>query len=134
MEVVDMGQEAFRTIWPPSVVWPDTCSSVRIRLRHFYRPLLYLLKEFLFDQFFVLSTLRLRACDTSMPPSFAFHAFNVALLISFFRHTSAVFIPPSCSRSTAIFCSLLNLVFLTSVSSRRRTVVSRSNKLLARAA
>src|SRR3546814_10167205 len=38
------------------------------------------------------------------------------------RHTSAVCIPPSCSRSTAMICSSLNLVFLTSVSSRRRTL------------
>ncbi|WP_097063401.1 sugar transferase [Sphingomonas guangdongensis] len=38
------------------------------------------------------------------------------------RHTSAVLIPPSCSRSTAMICSSLNLVFFTSISSRRRTL------------
>src|SRR3546814_2740818 len=66
------------------------------------------------------STFSLRACDTSMPPYLAFHAYSVALLMPCLRHTSAVFIPPSCSRSTAMICSSLTLVFLTSVSSRRR--------------
>src|SRR3546814_4885015 len=68
------------------------------------------------------STFSLRACDTSMPPYLAFHAYSVALLMPCLRHTSAVFIPPSCSRSPAMICSSLNLVFLTSVSSRRRTL------------
>src|SRR3546814_4315038 len=68
------------------------------------------------------STFSLRACDTSMPPYLAFHAYSVALLMPCLRHTSAVFIPPSCSRSTAMICSSLNPVFLTSVSSRRRTL------------
>src|SRR3546814_8820823 len=44
------------------------------------------------------STFSLRACDTSMPPYLAFHAYSVALLMPCLRHTSAVFIPPSCSR------------------------------------
>src|SRR3546814_4111409 len=57
-----------------------------------------------------------------LPPYLAFHAYSVALLMPCLRHTSAVFIPPSCSRSTAMICSSLNLVFLTSVSSRRRTL------------
>src|SRR3546814_2368470 len=68
------------------------------------------------------STFSLRACDTFMPPYLAFHAYSVALLMPCLRHTSAVFIPPSCSRRTAMICSSLTLVFLTSVSSRRRTL------------
>ena len=50
-----------------------------------------------------------------MPPYLAVHAYSVALLIPCLRHTSAVFIPPSCSRRTAMICSSLNLVFFTSV-------------------
>lgn len=62
----------------------------------------------------------LHACDTSQ--YFAFYAHNVALRMPCLRQMSAAFIPPSCSRRTAAICSSLNLVFSTSVSSRRRAL------------
>src|SRR3546814_10826719 len=64
------------------------------------------------------STFSLRACDTSLPPYLAFHAYSVALLMPCLRQTSAVFIPPSCSRSTPLICSSPHLALLTSVSPR----------------
>ncbi len=46
-----------------------------------------------------------------MPPDLAFHAKNIALLIPWRRHTSAVFAPLSYSPRIAMICSSANLDF-----------------------
>src|SRR5262249_34853661 len=55
------------------------------------------------------SAFRRRASETSMPPYFAFHLYNVALLMPCFRQTSSLLTPASCSRRIAMICSSLNL-------------------------
>ncbi len=49
------------------------------------------------------------AYETSSPPYFAFHVWNVALLIPCFRHASTIETPASCSRKIPMICSCVNL-------------------------
>ena len=56
----------------------------------------------------VLARSRL-ASDTSMPPYLAFQLYRVASEIPCLRASSPVFAPASCSRSTAMICSSVNL-------------------------
>src|ERR1700688_4097329 len=55
------------------------------------------------------SCFRRLASETSMPPNFAFQLYSVASETPCFRARSAVFAPASCSRSTPIICSSVNL-------------------------
>src|SRR6202171_385046 len=55
------------------------------------------------------SCFRRLASETSMPPYLAFQLYSVASETPCLRARSAVFAPASCSRSTPIICSSLNL-------------------------
>src|SRR3954470_22895699 len=50
------------------------------------------------------------ASDTSMSPYLAFQLYSVASEMPCLRARSAVFAPASCSRSTAMICSSVNLL------------------------
>src|SRR4051794_16056054 len=54
-----------------------------------------------------------------MPPNFAFQLYSVASETPCFRAKSAVFAPASCSRSTPIICSSVNLARFICPSFRR---------------
>jgi hypothetical protein len=58
--------------------------------------------------FLVLKLLRL-ASETSIPPYLAFQLYSVASEMPCLRARSPVFAPASCSRSTSIICSSVNL-------------------------
>src|ERR1700722_12814614 len=55
------------------------------------------------------SCFRRLASETSMPPYLAFQLYSVASETPCLRARSAVFAPASCSRSTPIICSSVNL-------------------------
>jgi hypothetical protein len=66
--------------------------------------------SFLSREFSPSSDRSRRASDTSSPPNFDFHLWNVAELIPWQRQTSAVAMPASCSFEIAMICSSLNLL------------------------
>src|ERR1700674_1597494 len=59
------------------------------------------------------------ASDTSIPPNLAFQLYSVASETPYLRANSAVFAPASCSRSTPIICSSVNLARFICPSFRR---------------
>src|SRR3954462_14120910 len=59
------------------------------------------------------------ASETSMPPYLAFQLYSVASETPCLRARSAVFTPASCSRSTPIICSSVNLARFICPSLRR---------------
>src|SRR6266436_2216015 len=65
------------------------------------------------------SCFRRLASETSMPPYLAFQLYSVASETPCLRARSAVFAPASCSRSTPIICSSVNLARFICPSSRR---------------
>jgi hypothetical protein len=72
-------------------------------IQHLFR------KKLLQPGVLVLELFRRLASGTSMPPYLAFQLYSVASETPCLRARSAVFAPASCSRSTQIICSSVNL-------------------------
>src|SRR5580693_9342709 len=66
-------------------------------------------KSFFNFAFSSSSCFRRLASETSMPPYLAFQLYSVASDMPCLRARSAVFAPASCSRSTPMICSSVNL-------------------------
>src|ERR1700737_2195567 len=75
------------------------------------------------------SCFRRLASGTSMPPYLAFQLYSVASETPCLRARSAVFAPASCSRSTPIICSSVNLARFICPPSQGRTLTPRGGSL-----